>query len=82
MSADDPSGVAKTPPGNFAFGSYPQAGSGTHKSGWQETVPVTADKVAPPFGRQQVARSAAKGSLPRTPLAQRLKQRVADHDKG
>jgi hypothetical protein len=82
MSTDDPSGATKTPPANFAFGNYGQAGTGTHKSGWEDAVPITPDKVAPPFGSQQVARSAAKGSIASTPLAQRLSQRVADFKKG
>ena len=61
--------------------SYARNGSSVHHAGWQETVPVTRDAVAPPFGSQHLAKPAPEGTLARTPLAERLRQRVADYEK-
>jgi hypothetical protein len=71
------------PAADSAFAStYAQSGSSSHRSGWQEAVPITRDPVTPPFGSQHVARSVPEGGIPRTSLAQRLRQRVAEHEKG
>jgi hypothetical protein len=54
---------------------YAREGASHHPSGWQEESPAV-EKGA------QIAPRAPKGSIPRTPVADRLRQRVAEQGKG
>jgi hypothetical protein len=83
MSENDPSQHDAIPAGDSALANaHARHGSSTHQSGWQEAAPVAHHRVAPPFGTQHAARPAPEGSIPRTSLAERLRQRVAEHEKG
>jgi hypothetical protein len=54
---------------------YAREGSSHHRPGWQEESPVVE-------GGAHIAPRAPKGSIPRTPVADRLRQRVAEQGKG
>ncbi len=65
-----------TPPAAFGPArKYVRQGSSHHSQGWQEEPLVAAR------GGHHAPRS-PKGSIPRTPLAERLRQRVAEEGKG
>jgi hypothetical protein len=73
----DVSGSGKgTPPTGFAPAKkYIREGTYNHPSGWQEEPPqVVAGHPVPP--------RAPKGSIARTPLAERFNQDVAKNEKG
>jgi hypothetical protein len=57
---------------------YARHGSSSHKSGWQETPPKEQPEVIPGERRPRVA---SEGAVPRTPLAERLRQRVAENER-
>jgi hypothetical protein len=70
--SNDPGRNNATPP--TAFGpskKYVREGSSRHQRGWQEEPPVLERGA-------RVAPRAPKGSIPRTPLAERLRQRLAE----
>jgi hypothetical protein len=65
-----------TPPAAFGPArKYVRQGSSHHRHGWQE------EPLAAAVGAHRAPR-APKGSIPRTPLAERLRQRVAEEGKG
>jgi hypothetical protein len=74
------SGTAKTketPPGAFGPAKrYIREGSSRHQRGWQQEESHVSERGG------RVAPRAPKGSIPRTPLADRLRQRVTEEGKG
>jgi hypothetical protein len=71
----DPGQDKGMPPTTFGPAKkYAREGSSHHKHGWQEEPPAAESGA-------HVAPRAAKGSIPRTPLADRLRQRAAEEEK-
>jgi hypothetical protein len=73
--AENPNQKTATPPTTFGPArEYAREGSSHHVSGWQEAA-------QPAAAAERRAPRAQKGAIPRTPLAERLKQRVAEQEK-
>jgi hypothetical protein len=74
IGAEDSKAEAVAPTDFGPAKKYVRHGSSHHKSGWQERHPVERATVE----GERTAPLAPEGSIPRTTLAERLHQRVAE----